>query len=112
MPTYDFLCGKCDQVYEEITPYDPKEKYSKVVCPHCGSKKKKKLPSTCNFMFSNPEGTDRWNSDSTGHDYRWKHKQKDVRAEREAAQQGSHMGDSPYSQINDLERNDVWGEVK
>jgi putative FmdB family regulatory protein len=112
MPTYDFQCKKCEQVYEEMTPYDEKGKYPKVVCPHCGSKKKTKLVSTCHFQFANPEGTDRWNSDSSGHDYRFKHKQKDVLAEREAAQRASHMGSNVYNPINDLETPGVFGEAK
>ena len=107
MPTYEFEC-KCGKIYEEITHYDPKGKYKNVKCPLCGSKQKTKLMSVCNFQFSNPEGTDRYNN---SHDYRFHHKQKDVRAERTAAQKASHMGENVYNPINDLENN-VWGEAK
>lgn len=98
MPTYEFQCKNCKCVYDELTPYDETNKYPKVRCPDCGSKRKDKLLSAVNFSFAQPEGTSRWISDSTGHDYRFKHKQKDVRAERAAAQAAS-KSDSPYSQI-------------
>lgn len=111
MPRYDFECKKCKKVYEEFTPYDETNKYKGVQCPDCGSKRKEKLVSACNFMFSNPQGTDRWNSDSCGHDYRFHHNLPKVIAERQAAEE--HGGSAePYNQINDLENNDAWGEVK
>lgn len=114
MPFYEFLCEKCEQKYEELTSYDESGKYAKVVCPHCGSKKKTKLVSNCNFTFANPVGTDRWNSDSSGHDYRFKYNQPRVRAEREAAEKASHMG-IPYDASlgeKDLANDKNWGEVK
>ena len=58
-----------------------------------------------------PEGTDRWNSDSSGHDYRFHHNLPKVIAERQAAEE--HGGNAePYNPINDLERNSSWGEAK
>ena len=97
MPTFEFQCKKCEAVYEAVNiPYDETGKWKGVACPECGSKKKEKLVSMPTFAFSNPEGTDRWNSDSKGHDYRFKHNIPKVKAEREAAQALSHMGTDPY----------------
>jgi putative FmdB family regulatory protein len=96
MPTYVFQCKKCNKVYEELTKWDKMGKYKDVCCPDCGSKKKNQLPTCANFQFSNPVGTDRWNSDSTGHDYRFKYNIPKVKKEREMAQALSHMGANPY----------------
>jgi putative FmdB family regulatory protein len=96
MACYEFQCKKCDAVYEELCEYDATEKYKGVKCPECGSKSKTKLMSMANFAFSNPEGTDRWNNGSTGHDYRFKHNVPKVQAERQMAEQMSHMGANPY----------------
>lgn len=112
MPRFDFECKKCSQVYEDIVPFDKTGKYKSVQCPHCGSKSKEKLMSACGFSFSNPEGTDKWNSDASGHDYRFHHNLPKVIAERAAAEQASHVGKDVYNPINDLETNDSWGEVK
>jgi DNA-directed RNA polymerase subunit RPC12/RpoP len=99
MPSYNFLCKNkaCGRDYEEFTSYDASGKYPKVKCPSCGSKKKAKLPpSSINFAFANPIGTDKWNSDSTGHDYRFKYNIPAVQAERQIAESLSHMGSDPY----------------
>lgn len=97
MPFYLFQCKKCDTEYEELCSYDETKKYPGVCCPECGSKSKTQLPTTCNFQFAQPEGTDRWNSDSTGQDYRWKAKYlPKALKERQMAQQMSHMGATPY----------------
>lgn len=96
MPTYDFECKACGLEYDDIVPYDPKGKYAKVKCPECGSKKKTKKATTCAFNFSDPVGTDRWNSDSTGHDYRFRHNLPKVLKERAMAEAMSHMGADPY----------------
>lgn len=112
MPRFDFLCKKCDEVYDDFVPHDEKGKYPGVICPHCGSKRKKKLLSVPNFQFAQPEGTDRWNSESTGHDYRFHHNLPKVIDERRRAEEASHMGSSPYNSINDLDNDAAWGEVK
>jgi len=101
MPTYIFECKNCQNIYEDLTPHDETGKYKNVECPDCGSKKKLKLLSACNFNFADPVGSDRWNSDSTGHDYRYKYNQPNVRKEREMAKKMSHMGSNPYGNYND-----------
>jgi putative FmdB family regulatory protein len=94
---YEFQCKnkKCGVKYETITAYDETGKWKDVTCPECGSKKKDKLISMFNFNFAEPQGTDRWNSESGGHDYRFKHNIPKVKAEREMAEAMSHMG-NPY----------------
>lgn len=104
MPTYNFECKnkKCGKTYEDFAfRFDESGKYPDIVCPHCRSKRKKQLMSAANFAFTNPVGTDRWNNTSTGHDYRFKHNIPKVKAEREMAEQFSHMGASPYGAIDD-----------
>jgi putative FmdB family regulatory protein len=97
MPFYEFQCLKCDSKYTEMTSWDETGKWAKVKCPECGSKKKEKLISVCSFKFAQPEGTDRWNSDSTGHDYRYKYNAPKIREERAMAEALSHMGSDPYT---------------
>lgn len=103
MPSYDFECLECNEKYSDLVKYDPTDIYEEVICPYCKSSKKFKLISSCNFKFSNPIGTDRWNSDSTGHDYRFKHNIPKVKNERAIAEQLSHMGSNPYGNSNDIE---------
>lgn len=112
MPSYIFECKKCKCVYEELTSYDERGKYPKVKCPNCKSKRKIQMPTCCNFNFSNPVGTDRWNSESSGHDYRYKHNQPNVAKQRATAEQKSHMGSAPYSAIDDISSGKNFGEVK
>jgi putative FmdB family regulatory protein len=102
LPIYEFVCKNCDQQYDEITSFDPTGKYKSVKCPHCKSKKKEKLVSACGFAFADPVGTGKWNNESTGHDYRFKHNIPKVKKERETAEKLSHMGPNPYNTINDL----------
>jgi len=112
MPLYEFQCKKCSTVYDEIVRFDETNKYKGVVCPHCGSKRKEKLlASRVNFTFAQPEGTDRWNSDANGHDYRFKHKLPQVIAERQAAEEAGGSAE-PYNPINDIDSDTNWGEVK
>lgn len=108
MPRYDFQCKKCECVYEEIVAYDESGKYPTIKCPKCSSKKKDKLITTCNYSFSNPVGTDRWNSESSGHDYRFKHNLPKVLDERRRAEENSHMGKNVYKEINDLDKDSSW----
>jgi putative FmdB family regulatory protein len=111
LPTFAFACKKCEKNYTDLVPFDETGKYKDVVCPHCGSKSKTKLMTTCSFAFAQPEGTDRWNSESSGHDYRFHHKLPKVIEERMRAEQ--HRGEeknAAYNPINDLENNDAWSE--
>jgi len=100
MPLYSFKCNNCDKKFDDLTPYDEKNLYPSVFCPHCGSKEKEKLVTSPNFNFSNPIGTDRWNSESSGHDYRFKHNIPKVQEERKMAESLSHMGKNPYKSSN------------
>lgn len=102
MPTYRFQCKKCDEVYEDLTSYDETGKYKDVKCPKCNSKKKNQLATACNFLFSNPVGSDRWTSDGTGHDYRYNYNRPKVKKQREMAEKASHMGTQPYSDLGDI----------
>jgi len=94
-----------------MVPYDDTGKYKTVKCPECGSSKKEKIMSFCSFNFSNPIGTDRWNNERSGHDYRFKHNLPNVIKQRRAAEVAQKTS-SPYNKINDLNRNDSWGEAK
>jgi putative FmdB family regulatory protein len=96
MPNFDFKCKNCDIVYDDFTAFDKTGKYKNVVCPECGSKKKERLISAPNYAFANPVDTDRWNSMSKGHDYRFKHNVPKVKQERKMAEALSHMGSDPY----------------
>ena len=118
MPTFNFECKKCKHIYEEllIKTYDdnrePEVQAKSLKCPKCKSKAKIELPSLGSFNFSNPEGTDRWNSASQGHDYRYKHKAPGVAAQRENARKKSHVGPTPYRNIDDISGGKYFGEVK
>lgn len=115
MPRYEFECKKCRHVYDIWSSMAEKEEnVKKGKCPECKSKKKTEIMGCPNFMFSNPVGTDRWNSDSSGHDYRFKHNLPNVINQRQKAEEQSHMGSGSeiYNNINDLDNNDAWGEVK
>jgi DNA-directed RNA polymerase subunit RPC12/RpoP len=111
MAFYEFECKKCKKIYEELCSYDSTGKYPDVRCPHCNSKSKTKLMSACSYTFANPEGTDRWNNEQTGHDYRFNHNLPKVLAERQKAEEAG-KDPNPYSNINDLEKDSSWGEVK
>lgn len=97
MPTFEFECKSCKHRYDEICSFDETGKYPKVVCPECGSKRKEKLMSACGYAFAQPEGTDRWNSETGGHGFRFEHNKPKVKAERAMAEALSHMGTDPYS---------------
>ena len=109
MGRYDFECKKCSTVYEECVAY---EKRNTVKCPKCGSKSKEIVISGCGYKFAQPEGTDRWNSESGGHGFRFQHKLPSVIEERKNAEMASHMGADVYNPIDDLSSDSSWGEVK
>ena len=109
MPVFDFQCKSCKHEFEELTPYNESGVYTNVKCPACSSNKNKKIMSACRFNFSNPIGTDKWTSESTGHDYRFRYNLPKVIKQREMAERQSHMGSDPYNgkKINDIEKYDV-----
>lgn len=115
MPLYIFECKneECGNVYEELVPYDKKEKYEGIECPVCGSKDKTRHVHTVGFKFSNPIGTRRWR----GHDYRFHHNLPNVikereRAERAATQPSGLTSANPYNDIDDISNGEHFGEVK
>lgn len=114
MPTYVFQCKKCDHLYEELTSYDSTGKYKGVKCPACRSARKEQRVGRVAFQFTNPVGTDRWNSESTGHDYRFHHNLPNVIEQRKQAELRSHMGggEEIYRSIDDLNKDQSWGEAK
>lgn len=95
-------------MFDEFVSYDPQGLYLSISCPKCGSSKKEKVVSACNFNFSNPVGTDRWNSENSGHDYRFKHNLPSVIEERKKAEIAAKTDTSPYNEINDLNKNEAW----
>lgn len=116
MPRYEFECGKCQTVYDIWSLMAEKEtSVKKGKCPKCKSKKKREILGCPAMAFGNPVGTDRWNSESSGHDYRFKHEMEKPGGtidQRKNAQEKSHVGPTPYKQINDLNTDKNWGEVK
>jgi|SRR6516225_5603392 putative FmdB family regulatory protein len=110
MPFYDFECKKCHLVYEDMCPFDEAGKYPSVSCPRCKSNKKDRIFSTCNLhiKFTNPKDTSKWDNFS----YRAGYNMEKAQNERRAAEDASHMGQSPYGHIDDLNQGDHFGEVK
>ena len=110
----EFECKKCHEKYEELTKYDPTNKYKSIKCPKCGSKRKTPLVSVCNWNFTNPVGTDRWNN---SHDYRFKTKLPQAKAERANAAKAAKAktgftSKTPYSKIDDISSGKHEGPVK
>ena len=109
LPTYSFLCKACEKPFTDLQPFDPKGKYSGVVCPFCKSKKKKMLPTIANLKFADPKDTSKWDNFS----YRAGYNLEAAQDLRTAAEATSHMGTEPYSDgIDDINRGDLFGEVK
>lgn len=114
MPAYFHRCKRCTHEYDIWSPtmQEYEAVCKKAKCEECGSKSKERIFTACNFNFSNPVGTDRWNSDSKGHDYRFKHNAPNLRAQRSAAETASHMGTQPYNAIDDISSGKNFGKVK
>ena len=115
MPLYIFECKneECGKIYEELTPYDKKDKYEEVECPVCGSKDKIRHVHTCSFTFTNPIGTRNWRD----HDYRFQHNLPNVIKERERAEQAANAeagltSSNPYNDIDDISSGAHFGDVK
>ncbi len=109
-------CDKCEEVYDLWCGMAEKaESLKKSKCPSCGSKKKTEVMGCPSVKFTNPVGTDRWNSESKGHDYRFKHnmdKPGGPRDQRAAAARASKVGANPYRKIDDISSGKHFGEVK
>lgn len=114
MAFYEFECKKCGLIYEELTPHDETGKYKGVKCPECKSARKTKLISCpkWNFAGDTVVGTDRWNSDDRGHDYRFKYNLPSVIEKKMKANAKDHMGPNPYKHIDDISSGKNFGEVK
>jgi hypothetical protein len=94
---------------------DKNESVKAAKCPSCGSKSKVEVMGCPSVKFANPVGTDRWNSDSKGHDYRYKYnmdKPGGTRDQRKAAERASKVGSEPYRRIDDVSSGRHFGEVK
>lgn len=99
MPIYEFECKnkKCKtSKFEELCKH---EEIDKVRCPNCNSKKVEKLISVPNFAFAQPQDSSMW---QTNMDYRFGHNLARAKQERKIAEEKSHMGANPYSEINDI----------
>lgn len=118
MPRYEFECQSCGEVFDLFCSMsEKKDSVEKLKCSKCDSKD---ISENLGFLFnfSNPEGTDRWNSEARGHDYRFKHnyeKKGGTRDQRKFAEKNSHMGANPYRKIDDINGpggGNNFGEVK
>src|SRR3990172_3495647 len=96
IPVFEFLCKNCDLKYEELTPYDKTNRYRRIICPECGSKKNIRLLSAATAVFSNPRGTSKEDSFS----YKAGYNMELAKGERRQAEEKSHMGKSPYNNID------------
>jgi putative FmdB family regulatory protein len=115
MPRYEFNCEECNEIFDIwSTMAEKDENVKKSKCPNCESKKINEILG-CSVKFANPIGTDRWNSDSKGHDYRHKYNMDrpgGVRDQRKHAETNSHVGKDPYRRIDDVSSGKHFGEVK
>lgn len=116
MPRYEFKCESCECIYDVWSSMAEKSSsVKKAGCPDCGSKKKSEVMGCPSVKFADPVGTDRWNSDSKGHDYRFKYnmdKPGGTRDQRAAAARASKVGAEPYRRIDDISSGKHFGEVK
>lgn len=55
MPTYDYLCNKCNNKYDIF--FISKEIVEKIECPKCGSKEYKKLFSAPMLNFTKSDAS-------------------------------------------------------
>jgi putative FmdB family regulatory protein len=116
MPFYEVKCEKCEEAYDVWAKMTEKEDAIKEAsCPKCNSNKKIEIVGCPSVKFTNPVGTDRWNSDSQGHDYRFKYnmdKPGGTRDQRKAAEKASKVGPNPYRHIDDISSGKNFGKVK
>lgn len=100
MPVWDFSCKKCKHIFEELVSCD---NISKVKCPKCNSKTEK-MVNTCGVKFGIPQESSKW--DNFG--YRAGHNYAAAEEERRQAESRSHMGTTPYKEIDDLNNDATW----
>lgn len=116
MPRYEMKCDGCGEVYDVWSSMASKDSsVAAAECPSCKSAHKTELIGCPSVSFSNPVGTDRWNSEAKGHDYRFKYKMDQPggpRHQRAAAARASKVGPSPYRKIDDISGGKHFGEVK
>jgi len=115
MAIYELKCKKCDHEYDIFSLMDEMdENIKKAKCEECGSKSKDQIIAGAGFNFAGDAvvGTDRWNSDSKGHDYRFKYNAPTLKKQRTAAEIASHVGSNPYPHIDDISSGKNFGEVK
>jgi len=116
MPIYEMNCEGCGGVYDVWSSMSKKdESVGSAKCPSCGSGEKTEIVGCPSMNFTNPVGTDRWNSESTGHDYRFKHnmhKPGGTKEQRAAAARASKVGAEPYRRIDDISKGNHFGDVK
>lgn len=60
MPIYEYHCGKCAAVFEEIV----NSKEIQVVCPECGSSRAQRMVSACSLRTGGSSGTSSASSSS------------------------------------------------
>lgn len=108
LPTYNFECKNCNKIYETLASFDPKGKYASVSCPHCNSKKKKKLLNDANIKFAQPKDTSKFDN----FNYRAGYNLEQAQNLRRDAQASSHMGTDPYMPIDDITSGRNFGKVK
>lgn len=108
LPSYVFLCSKCENQYESLTNFDSTGKYKEVSCPSCKSKKKKQQVTFANIKFTNPKDTSKF--DNFG--YRAGYNLEQAQDLRRKAEEASHMGNAPYNSIDDIQSGEFFGEVE
>ncbi len=60
MPTYDYLCQDCGQVFSVQASMSEYAQGLRPTCPHCGSKKVVRTFSSVNVLSSRNRGMPRW----------------------------------------------------
>lgn len=108
MPTYQFQCLKCKKQYEDLTSFDPTGKYKEVKCPSCKSSRKKQQMTCAEISFTNPKDTSKF--DNFG--YRAGYNMEQAKELRRKAESSSHVGATPYKDVDDISSGNFFGEVE
>ena len=105
MPFYEFECKKCETKYDVMSSFSSlEEKAKKAKCPTCKSSSKKRVLTTSNVSFKQPEGTDLWNR---SHDYRWKTKLSEIAKQKEKT-----PPPKVYNDIDDISSGKHFGDLE